>query len=522
VAFPQDGWRSARSRRHYPGGDATPAPGQQRPPGRPAAGPLPGRPPAVPAIPTVPAVPARGRRVPAPAATGSMPAHAEAAPQSLWKLIVSGVEWTPLFVGLLVYVFTVTTYAVAAGDVAMAFCLVVLGLQKDPLRLPPFLIWFGVLVAWCWLGYASTDYPDAVWDTAYDLIKLWAIVLVAVNALRTRAQLRFFMIFFLACFAFYPTRGAYFNYYIYNQRPFGRAVWQFIYANPNDLAMLTVLQLSMAAGLLASEGKNIVRTAALAGTGVLTLLVFMTQSRGAIIALGLFGIATLANSKRQRFRTAALFVAVAGVLVVFAPSSVWERLRGLKNVTSNVDLRSVDKSDMGSAAQRFEIWRVARKIIGDHPLSGVGVGAYALAHFKYSQHPEFKSTAHGYRDTHSTYLNVTAETGFPGLLLFLGVFGTVALHAERVRRRARDSVPRTARQLLFLEMGLLAFFTAGIFGSYTHLSFAYLHAVLVWAFAEMVDGELAARAPRRGWTPPGPRGARGGALPGGAPRRAPA
>ena len=511
MAFPRDGWRSARSRRYYPGGE--PAPGQPRLPGRPATEPAAHPAAAHPAaratpVPPSPAVPPRGRRFGAPAAqTAGTP---EPPAQSLWRLIVSGVEWTPLFVGFLVYVLSVTTRVVAAGDVAMVFCLVALGLQKDALRFPPFLVVFAVFVTWCWVGYASTDYPNTVWQAAYDTVKLWAITLVAANALRTRAQLRFFMIFFLACFAFYPTRGAYFNYYIYHHRPFGRAVWKYIYSNPNDLATLTILQLSMAASLLMSEGKNLVRTAAFVGLGVLTLLVFMTQSRGAILALGVFGFAALFYSKHQRLRTVFVVGGVLAVLVMFAPSSVWQRLRAMRSVASNVDLRTVDKSDRGSAEQRFEIWRVARKIIADHPAFGVGIGAYPLAHYVYAQNPEFKGTAHGYRDTHSTFLNVAAEAGFPGLLLYLGIFGTVALHAEKTRRRARDAVPRTARQLLFLELGLLAFFIAGVFGSYSHLSFAYVHAVLVWAFAEMVDGELVARAPRRGGTVPAPsRGTRG-------------
>jgi O-antigen ligase len=370
------------------------------------------------------------------------------------------------------------------------------------------MLWFGAFIGWGWVGYVVSNYPDAVWDAAYAFLKLWLIALVTVNALRTRAQLRFFIVFWLTCFAFWPTRGTYFNYYIYNQRPFGRAVWNHIYANPNDLATLTILQLSMACSLLMTERKSIVRTAALVGVGTLTLLVFMTQSRGAILAISVFGIAAFVNAKHQRLRTLVIFGAVAAVLMIFAPSKVWNRIKAVAHVsTENVDLRDVDQSDMGSAAQRFEIWKVARKIISEQPVFGVGVGAYPLAHNQYSQGAEFSPIARGLRDTHSTYLNVTAETGFPGLILFLGTFAAVALPAERVRKRARAVMPAVSRQLAFLELGLLAYFMAGVFGSYSHLSFTYLHAVLVWAFAEAVSAQLAA-ARRPVWSAAAVGGAR--------------
>ena len=481
MKHPQDGWRSARSRRFGP-------PGATGQPPRPAS-------PSLPAGPPAPAVaPPPRRRMAAPVAPAAAAAAADGQDRqslgSLWKLLVEGVEWSPVYLCFLLYIYVVVTRVVALGDVAMVGALVGLLLQKEPLRLPPFLVSMGVFVVWAVVGYSTTDYPALVTDGMLRLVKLWAIALVAVNALRTRAQLRFFIIFFLACYAFYPTRGAYFNYYIYKQRVFGRAVWQFIYGNPNDLGMLTILQLSMAAGLLYTEGKGLVRTAALAGVGMLTLLVFMTQSRGAILGLGIFGLAAFFYSKRSRLQTMLTFAAVAVVLAVFAPKAVWTRLSGLRNISTTGDLRQVDEE--GSADQRFEIWKVARKVIKAEPLFGIGVGAYSAAHFEYSQQPDIRRTAHGYRDTHSTFLNVAAEMGYPGLVLFLLTFGMVAVRAERVRRRARLVTPRTAQQLLFLELGLLAFFVAGVFGSYAHLAFAWIHLVLLWTFAESTAAEAAA------------------------------
>ena len=492
MSFPSDGWRSARSRRHYPVG------GRPRPVDAPPE-----------VAPTQPA-PSRSARRQLAAAPPAARASSAAASQrpsirELWRLMTEGVEWTAVYIGFLIYIFVATTYRVPIGDVAVAFAVVGLLVQRNPMRFPPLLAWFGAFIIWGVLGWAQSQYREAVFERLVDLGKLWIIVLVAVNALRTRAQLRFFILFFLACYAFYPVRGSYFNYFLYNSSMSGRAIWNYIYGNPNDLATLTLLALAICAGVLFTEREKVIRTAALVGVGMLTLLVFMTQSRGGILALAVFALFTLKNSKRQqRVRTAILFLVVAGVIAMFAPSKVWDRVKALQNVTNTDNLRAVDQE--GSAEQRYEIWKVARKIIREHPVFGVGVGAYADTHHDYALRSEFKKTAQGHRDTHSTYLNVAAETGIVGLAIFLGMFGTLGRYAERVRRRARAVMPDVAQQILFLELGLVAFFAAGLFGSYGHLNFTYIYSALLAAYLYVTEQDLAGVYGVRGagFAPPGP------------------
>ena len=93
-------------------------------------------------------------------------------------------------------------------------------------------------------------------------------------------------------------------------------------------------------------------------------------------------------------------------------------------------------------------------------------------------------TALGQRDTHSTYLNVLAETGYPGLLLFLALLWVAVHEAEQARRHCRRAQPRLALQLKYLELGLLAFLVAGVWGSFGKLSFLYLHLALLWSVAQ--------------------------------------
>ena len=108
--------------------------------------------------------------------------------------------------------------------------------------------------------------------------------------------------------------------------------------------------------------------------------------------------------------------------------------------------------------------------------------------------PEFNPTAQGGRDTHSLYLNVLAETGYPGLLLYLGMLLTVVITAERTRRRCRSVFPIAARQLLLLEAGLAAFLTAATFGSLPYLPHFLLHLVLLYGMSVLYRRQLATAA----------------------------
>jgi probable O-glycosylation ligase (exosortase A-associated) len=407
-----------------------------------------------------------------------------------------GVRWTLLYAAFLLYIFVVTTYQLGIADLAMLAALGGFLFQREPLRLSPVLVWLGLFLAWNAVGFVRSDQPALVWEQLTLLVKLWLVSLVVVNALRSRSQVFLFIIVFAGSFALYPLRGAMFNYYVYHSSIFGRAQWNFIYSNPNDLAALALLQLSLVAALLVTGVRGWIRVAAVVGIGMLPVLILMTQSRGAFVALCIFTAFALLGPRshprepsRSRRRRLVAFGVIGALVVFVAPSGVWDRVHGLKAVSNTDRLEDADRE--GSAKQRFEIWKVATRMINEHPLSGVGLGVYGVAHEGYVQRGGFDLTAGGKKDAHNTFLKITAETGIPGLLLFLGLIVSTGFGAERVRRLSRRTLPRSSAQLFYLEVGLLAFLVAGIFGSFYHLSFLYIHIALLWVMTVIVEQELA-------------------------------
>jgi probable O-glycosylation ligase (exosortase A-associated) len=442
---------------------------------------LPMRPDLVPSASTFPTSRrgAAGTAAPPPPPSGADWLRAtDSAPEAFWPVV----RWSLAFVALLAYLHVIVTYRFPIGDFAMGAALIGLAFEPKGVRWSGFWLLMVGLLLWAALGYLVSPWPWAVVNSLETLWKLVLIMLVVVTALNDRSRIRVFLLAFVLFYAMYPARGAIFNYFLGGYTIFGRAVWNHIYRNPNDLAALTLLALSMASGLLVTERNRLIRKAALAAVVVLSLVVLLTQSRGAFVGLAVFGLFALMG-QRSKARVIAMVCVVLVGAVLLLPDTAWSRFGMVAQIgrQGSESLSTLD--DKGSAEQRFAIWRTAVRIIKDHPVTGVGLGAYGPANARYS--PEL-----GGRDTHSTYLNVLAEQGVPGLLLLFTLIASVVIPAERVRRKLKDLRPHSARQLLLLELGLLAFLVAGIFASYARLTFFYLHLAVIWALARAHQQEM--------------------------------
>ena len=141
----------------------------------------------------------------APAAPQGLPSDPQEA-RSYW-LGLPPVQWTVTFIGLCMFTFAIVTYYLPVGDVGIVIALVGLLLDRQRLRFP-FPVWiYGAFVFWAFVASLASPYPEIALERVVDHLKLWIIVVVAVNALQTAGQVRFYMMFFLGCFILFPIRG---------------------------------------------------------------------------------------------------------------------------------------------------------------------------------------------------------------------------------------------------------------------------------------------------------------------------
>jgi O-antigen ligase len=415
-----------------------------------------------------------------------------------------GIEFTPAFIAFAAYTVAIITYRFPIGTASMTIALLTLPMEKQSLRLPAVAALSIALVAWAFLGMTVTDYPDVVVDAVTDFAKVCAVIFVAANVIVTRNRFRAFVVGSLILWGLFPIRGTMFAYFIYHGDVEGRAAWNYIYSNPNDLAGLCLLQLSVALGILAVERRAWVRLGTLFAVGLLVLIIILTQSRGAVIALVAFGV--IGGRKYfANLRAIVLIVVLAVLVFLIAPDSVWRRFSTIKNATStDVELYDPEISDLAtrqdqsSSEQRLAIWNVARAIVAENPLTGVGLGAYPEAHYVMAQRAQFNPIARGKRDTHSTYLNIMAETGIVGFLLFASII-VITLKTSRAARKKMEKVaPALALQLFNMEVGLYAFLVAAIWGSYGAMVPLYMHLVLMHVASRLLVEHVESLQPRRG------------------------
>lgn len=424
------------------------------------------------------------------AATGVSP-HARAAADG-WSLsaLLKQVRWSLGLFAFLVYVYVVTSYRVPLGTAAMSTALVALPLEPGRFRLSPVVAWTLALLGWAILGWGTSEYSAAVGTNLIDFAKVCAVILVAVNVVTTRTRLRLFLLVYLGAFALYPVRGALFNYFLYHGTFMGRAVWNYIYANPNDLAGFCLLQFSLVAGVLVVERQRWIRMLAKIGMVLLPLLIVLTGSRGGFIALIAFVLIAFRKYAAQLTKLAAIAV-VGAIILVTVPNGIWNRLGTIRDVDQAKPTSQTE--DESSTAQRLEIWKVASTIALENPVTGVGLGAYPMAHYAYAQRPEFDPIAFGRRDAHSTYLKFAAEMGVVGLAIFLGLIISTFKDAERARRAALRTHPQFATQLFYMEAGLAAYLVAAIWASWGTLVFTYLHIALIQVASRLLKDDVAAQ-----------------------------
>jgi O-antigen ligase len=362
------------------------------------------------------------------------------------------------------------TYYFPVGDVGVVIAMVGLFLDRYKVRVP-FPIWiYGAFVFWAFVASLASPYPEIALERVVDHLKLLVIMLVAVNALQTQGQVRFYLLFFLGCFVLFPVRGT----LVGGDDREGRVVWKYIYENSNDLATLCLIALGMALGLVfATPSRALVRLGAGIGAVLLVIVMLLTQSRGALIGLlvGIGpGLVVLALKRPGRVLFFAGILALAVSLTV--PANVWERM---SNLTGASTIREADRE--GSAAERFEILKIAWRMFLDNPVLGVGLGVYPRENARYA--PEI-----GRMDTHNTYMNLAAELGLPGLALWCALVWSVLRYAYRRRRLAAPGELTT--QQAWLERALWGYLVAAFVGTYVSLSFPYLILAVLWCSATLL------------------------------------
>jgi O-antigen ligase len=174
-----------------------------------------------------------------------------------------------------------------------------------------------------------------------------------------------------------------------------------------------------------------------AGSGTLMVMIGRAASRAGVLALiAMTTVYFLRGTGSQRVGIAvASFTAIAGMFILLPQTSL-ERIYTIMDSTDTVNTAQASEA-MASTAERRELLQDAINITRSNPIFGVGAGQfldYRASHLKREDGSNKR-----YFPAHNTYAQFAAETGIPGLLLYVIFLFMIHKTIRRTRKLALRS-----------------------------------------------------------------------------------
>lgn len=248
--------------------------------------------------------------------------------------------------------------------------------------------------------------------------------------------------------------------------------------NPNDLAINIAINFPLCvAFMLAAKGSRKLLWAA--GLAFMMYGIVATYSRSGMVALFITGLICLwefgIKGRRTYLLAGAAVIVIVGAGVMLAQPHYLARLKSL------VAGGAVEGSgDRGSLEARSELLKEAISLTFHHPLFGVGPG-------------NFQVVTNKWRVVHNTYAELGAETGFPGLILFLLVLGFSFRRLKQVRKLpSHEANPEIRLWRSALWAALAAYATGSLFASTEYNLFPYFVVGYICALYNIADTSVEA------------------------------
>ena len=243
-------------------------------------------------------------------------------------------------------------------------------------------------------------------------------------------------------------------------------------------AMAAVLALRMYHAEIGRRGRA---AAELVALWLMAICLLLTQSRSGVLALLAGAAVVFAHRPRSLGRArvwaavgaGALFVVGVAMLVGVDPTLLLTRLAG-----------TADTNDT-SNRQHLEVFLYGLQLVARYPLTGVGLGNFGL-YYGTERDAWFAKMM-----SHSAPLSAFAESGIPGGIAFLALWGWILRRVWRGRPAADD--PQAGAMRVAMLASLVALLVANLFYDYLLRTFVW---VLVGLAMCTVRLTAAAREPR--------------------------
>lgn len=251
-------------------------------------------------------------------------------------------------------------------------------------------------------------------------------------------------------------------------------------ADNNDFSLALTMNVPFLFYLGMTETRLWARRGLFATLALTIVTIVLTHSRGGFLAMcATLGLITWRS--RNRVLGFALAIVAGVVFLLVAPADVMERLSSIKDYEAD-----------RSAQARLHTWAIAVDMVGKNPLLGVGFRNFREAYMVYDPSPLLKGGKTVAYVAHNSYLQISAESGIPALIVYLAIFASTFLLLRRVRIAAERRLYTTEIQsyVRMFEASLLGFLVGATFLNRAHFDLAYHVVGIAIAFAAMAFVEL--------------------------------
>lgn len=267
---------------------------------------------------------------------------------------------------------------------------------------------------------AATNLKDSLKEIA-KWLEFLVLVLLGTQYLRTRRQIWLLVVVLMAAAISQALAG--YAQAIFNLGPssFVRSYSLRVYGTfdqPNPYAGYLNMTLVVALALLLLGRNWLTRTLAGLAACLIGGAFYLTQSRGgqiALLAALIFLVLAGYPGLRVWLRVvlAALLAFAGGIVSGMIPLYLFDQVNHFLGL-AGISLQDPTPQDF-STAERLAHWIAGLRMYQAHPLLGVGIGNYPDAYPAYSVTIFVNSLG----QAHNYYINIAAETGTIGLLVYL-------------------------------------------------------------------------------------------------------
>jgi O-antigen ligase len=305
------------------------------------------------------------------------------------------------------------------------------------------------LLAFLWLGWGAASLIWSVNRYDSELWLLYAIVGVLVFAITAgltlgeKAKL-------LSGYVWVAVAAALYGFYLYMTGDYGRLTSSFYWANPCAAYLLPAAFISGQHWLKDAERTSLRGWVRFAQVLVLGTAIWLTDSRGAILAAVIVLIGALASSRLRRSWLPLIGIIVLTFGLSFGGAALRTHFGSGATVTPGSRFAQAAEGESTSAQDRWNYLKSAISIWRDHPLLGIGAGTFGVVHPQYQLRVISASS-----DAHNIFAQTLAEQGLIGLLILIYLFIVIAVGVIRgCRREPQLAVVAAGAAVVLIHFGL--------------------------------------------------------------------